>query len=161
MVDFEKNTPLVYYIYNTHYKKMPQFKEDLIQCGMLGLWKACQSFDENGKSRFSTFASICIRNEMRIFLRREMKFFNNIINVVDTVFEGKYGIEQDILSIIEDETSQQNIDMMLLLDKTDILKEYIKRKTLGEIAKEQGKTIQKVANELIREKKIVAEMIKE
>ena len=45
MVDFDKNTPLVYYIYDRYYKKYGRYREDLIQSGMLGLWKACKKFD--------------------------------------------------------------------------------------------------------------------
>lgn len=39
--------------------------DDLIQEGSIGLLKAIRTFDENKSVEFSTYATICIRNEMR------------------------------------------------------------------------------------------------
>ena len=61
---------LVYYIVSKDY---PTFirDEDIIQCGMLGLCKAAQSWDES-KAKFSTYAGKCIRNEInQEFIRRK------------------------------------------------------------------------------------------
>jgi RNA polymerase sigma factor (sigma-70 family) len=40
-------------------------KDDLFQEGSIGLLKAIRSFDKNKAVEFSTYATICIRNEMR------------------------------------------------------------------------------------------------
>ena len=37
-------------------------REDLVQEGLLGLFRAIDSFDENGAASFSTYASACISN---------------------------------------------------------------------------------------------------
>lgn len=39
--------------------------DDLLQEGSIGLLKAIRTFDENKSVEFSTYATICIRNEMR------------------------------------------------------------------------------------------------
>ena len=52
--------------------------EDYIQAGLIGLLKSIRKF-ETGKSRFSTFASVCIKNEMLNLKRknkRDLVIFN-------------------------------------------------------------------------------------
>ena len=46
--------------------------DDYIQAGFIGLLKAIRNHDEN-KSKFSTFASICIRNEILNLKRKHKK----------------------------------------------------------------------------------------
>jgi RNA polymerase sigma factor (sigma-70 family) len=67
----EDNMKLVYYIVRRDY---PTYiaDEDIIQCGMLGLCRAAEKWDET-KSKFSTFASKCIKNEIGQEFRRRAK----------------------------------------------------------------------------------------
>lgn len=46
--------------------------DDYIQAGFIGLLKAIRNHDEN-KSKFSTFASICVRNEILNLKRKHKK----------------------------------------------------------------------------------------
>lgn len=71
----EKNMGLVYYIINKHY---PTYKnnEDVIQEGMVGLCYAAENYDET-KSKFSTFASMCIRNNIRNYFKKNSKHDNH------------------------------------------------------------------------------------
>lgn len=72
-VDFESNIRLVYKVYNDHFQDCRWIEDDLIQEGMIGLWKACQAFDESRGVPFGSFAYICIRNSMGMLLRREAR----------------------------------------------------------------------------------------
>ena len=67
----DTNMSLVYYIIHKYY---PTFinDEDIVQSGMVGLCKAANTWDEE-KSTFSTYASICILNEIRIEFRKRKK----------------------------------------------------------------------------------------
>lgn len=67
----EDNIKLVYHLVNRHY---PTFigDEDIIQCGMLGLCKAADKWDEN-KSAFTTYAGKCILNEINNEFRYRKK----------------------------------------------------------------------------------------
>ncbi len=65
---FEQNQKLVYFVINTHFAAIKDQREDLIQVGMMGLWKACLKYEDN-KSRFSTFAIRCIKNEVLMYIR--------------------------------------------------------------------------------------------
>ena len=47
--------------------------EDMISIGTIGLMKAVDTFDATRKARFSTYASRCIENEIRMQFRRERK----------------------------------------------------------------------------------------
>lgn len=70
----EDNLNLVYHIVNKYYPTYIH-DEDIIQCGMLGLCKAADKWDE-GKSQFSTFACHCILNEIRMEFRKRAKHQN-------------------------------------------------------------------------------------
>lgn len=58
----EHNLNLVYFLVNKYYPSFIQ-DEDIIQCGMLGLCRAADTWDES-KSLFSTYAGKCICNEI-------------------------------------------------------------------------------------------------
>lgn len=152
MVDFEKNTPLVYYIYDKYYKNEKRYKEDIIQCGMLGLWKACKRFSERNNCRFSTFASICIRNEMGMFMRKQRKFDNH---VVDCITESADGGEVDFLDFVKDESTcpvDEKAHIDNCINRTKVIKELLKCKTIKQIAKEQHKSIGYICDTIAREK---------
>ncbi len=68
---FEENIPLAHH---TLWKVYPSFaySEDMHQEALLGLWKACLTFDES-KSKFSTYATQCILNQIRMVMRGMQK----------------------------------------------------------------------------------------
>ena len=47
--------------------------DDLVSIGTIGLMKAVDTFDSARRTRFSTYASRCIENELRMQFRRERK----------------------------------------------------------------------------------------
>lgn len=67
----EENMNLVYFLIHKKYPTMV-YDEDLIQCGMVGLCTAADTWDEN-KSQFSTYACACILYEIRKEFRRRSK----------------------------------------------------------------------------------------
>ena len=67
----EDNMALVYSLVAREYPTYLH-DEDIIQSGMLGLCKAAEKWDET-KSKFSTFANICIRSEIQVEFRRRAK----------------------------------------------------------------------------------------
>lgn len=74
---YEENEKLVYYLLNKKGVQGPQF-EELEQIGKIGLVKAIRTFDQNRRIKFSTYASTCIINEIRMFLRRNQKYQREI-----------------------------------------------------------------------------------
>lgn len=77
------NQRLVPFVYHKYFERYSRFKEDLMSSGYLGLVKADKRYDDNKPYAFTTFASKCILNEMRFFLRRELKHYNNRADDID------------------------------------------------------------------------------
>tara|TARA_R110002020_G_scaffold349104_3_gene562745 strand:- start:123 stop:539 length:417 start_codon:yes stop_codon:yes gene_type:complete len=50
----------------------PNF-EDYIQAGLIGLLKAIRNYDKN-QAKFSTFATVCVRNEIQSLSKRTKKY---------------------------------------------------------------------------------------
>ncbi len=67
----EDNMNLVYHLISKEYPTYVH-DEDIVQCGMLGLCKAAEKWDDS-KSKFSTFAMFCIRSEIQTEFRRRAK----------------------------------------------------------------------------------------
>lgn len=98
----EDNMGLVYSLVSRYY---PTYKEDedIIQAGMLGLCKAADTWDAD-KSKFSTYAFACIRNEICNEIRARNKHkdvlsldsvaitFDNgdIMTLGDTIIDERY-----------------------------------------------------------------------
>ena len=93
MIDYESNTGLVVSVYNKRFAKYRWLKEDLIQEGNLALYLACQKYDVNKDTKFSTFATICIKNAMMMYLKREIKEITN--SVCDDVMD--YVCDESVL----------------------------------------------------------------
>ena len=73
---FNENTRLVYSVYNSKIAEIPNahsMKDDLIQIGMLTLWKCCTQFDPDRGTKFSTYAYNSIHKNMLCALTRENK----------------------------------------------------------------------------------------
>lgn len=54
--------------------------DDLFQVGIIGLTKGIDSYDKN-KSKLSTYLGTCISNEIRMFLRKYTKHYENNISI--------------------------------------------------------------------------------
>lgn len=66
------NLRLVAHIVKKYYA-LPGDQDDLISIGTIGLMKAVDTFDSARRARFSTYASRCIENEIRMQFRRDRK----------------------------------------------------------------------------------------
>lgn len=74
MFEFEKYQYLIYQVYNTYYQGFSYLQDDILQCGYIGLWKACETFNKDKNTQFNTYAVACIKNEIKMLLRKERKF---------------------------------------------------------------------------------------
>lgn len=85
----EDNMKLVYYLINREYPTYIH-DEDIVQCGMLGLCKAADKWDES-KSKFSTFAMFCIRSEIQMEFRKRAKHEHYILSLDYEIDDGEGG----------------------------------------------------------------------
>lgn len=67
----EDNQKLVWFVLHNYYPSYVH-DEDIVQCGMLGLCKAANKWDET-KSTFSNYAVRCIKSEILLEFRRRKK----------------------------------------------------------------------------------------
>ena len=72
---FEHNLLLIKYVVNKYYMAENDVeKEDLLECGAIGLWEAIEHFDINSDNEFSTFAIPYIWGTIKNF-KRNTSFF--------------------------------------------------------------------------------------
>lgn len=81
----EDNIGLVHFTIRRYY---PTFagNEDVTQEGMLGLVKAANTFDESKGVKFSTYATMCIINQVRAWCRINLKH-NNVLSYDVTILD--------------------------------------------------------------------------
>ena len=99
MCEFEKHQNLIYQVYNTYYQGFSYLQDDILQCGYIGLWKACETFNKDKNTQFNTYAVACIKNEIKMFLRKERKFrvrteHNLTSTEMDYLFENQGDINE-------------------------------------------------------------------
>lgn len=81
-----ENMGLVYYLANRFYH--PQVdREDIASIGSIGLIKASRSFEEDKGKKFSTFASVCIKNEIMMAFKKERGVTSSLDDPVKTESE--------------------------------------------------------------------------
>jgi RNA polymerase sporulation-specific sigma factor len=138
----EDNMNLVYYIINQYYPTYLH-NEDVVQQGMLGLVKAADAWDES-KSKFSTYASKCILNEIRLWFRSECKHIDvQSLDYEISTDDGEFATVADLIAC-DDGMDYDLFHSYLLFQRTltDQEKEIIRLKledfTQTEIAEMLG-----------------------
>ena len=141
--------------------------DDLIQEGMIGLYKAIRIYDETKNHNFSAFASLCIHRQIQNAVKNANRKKNGPLNSYIPIkyYDGSNQSDEDSILrlVIADENSdieQNYIDKeinTILLSKvknilTDeqfsILKMFINGASYFEIAKNTNLTTKKVDNTL-------------
>lgn len=161
---FADNQRLVYFIIG---KKFPWLvhDEDIAQVGMIGLWKACMTYDES-VAAFSTYAGKCITTEILKELKGrskedklgskvsldELKYLNDDsekMTLADAIPDGidHYCISNYDLPALKKKLSKKECDIMKL---------RLAGFTMDEIAKLFGGVSRQRIEQIIRKIKCVA-----
>ncbi len=98
--------------------------EDLIQEGMIGLFKAIRDYDPGRDASFFTFADLCISRQMYTAVqasnRKKHMPLNTYISLHSTLHEEESGREGDeFINFLESDT--QKDPEQLLIDKENVL----------------------------------------
>lgn len=96
--------------------------EDLISIGTIGLIKAVESFDDSKNTRFATYASRCIENEILMFFRSKKKSAGDIY-FDEPVDIDKDGNQLTLIDIIAEDDGI--VDMIDLSIKSEQLYRFI------------------------------------
>ena len=146
----EENMDLVYFLIRNHY---PTFikDEDIVQCGMLGLCKAVDAWDEEKGTTFSTFASYCILNEIRAEFRRRRK--HSEVLSLDFQIRDNEGDKQDVSDLIAGDEDVEFVDYKSFYESlSPSQKELIDYRreglTIYEIAERKGCSHQNISRTL-------------
>ena len=142
--------------------------DDLIQEGMIGLYKACQSYSEKNAS-FKTFAYICIKRQIQSAVKHANRQKNKILNnYVSLDAQGGYktgdGEEEALLILPSSNLSpddemieKENLEEILNKIKSalsplelKVLTLYLKGNSYQTISKMVGKNYKSVDNSLHR-----------
>ena len=98
-------------------------KEDIVQEGMIGLYKATQSYDESKGTSFKTFADLCINRQIITAIksanRKKAQVLNNAVSLDKPV-----GDDEDSVSLGESLTAGTDTDpetIAVLNEMTELL----------------------------------------
>ena len=122
-------------------------KEDVVQEGMIGIFKAIRGFDDNKEASFKTFAELCINRQ--------------IISAIRTANMQKHQILNESLSLSSDndpEGEQKLLEERLPSRKGDDPETLMLMKEIGQYLKEESNEIfspleQKVWDRMLQGKK--------
>jgi RNA polymerase sporulation-specific sigma factor len=127
-----ENMKLVHGILNKFYPTYA-FDEDMIQCGMLGLCKAADTYNDE-KGKFSTYACTVIRNEIRIELTRREKYKH------DVSLSTPVSDEEGVVTLEDQLSSQLDVDYCddkgMLAELTDQERQVVMLRSKGYIQEE-------------------------
>lgn len=119
----EHNLRLVAHIIKKYYSSIRD-QEDLMSIGTLGLIKAAGSFDCDKGTRFATYASRCIENEILMHFRSKRKTAQDVY-IYDSIDTDKDGNSLTLMDVMtDDDNIIDNIDLRL---KSEQLHAYIDR----------------------------------
>lgn len=117
----KENIGLVYEVINRNYfdKRYEFAKEDMVQVGLISLYKAIQTFDESKNLKFSTFATSIIKNDLCNFIQRDYKRYSGVLDDsvssinenLDKDGEGNNSIEST-LSMDEDFSELEGLELL-------------------------------------------------
>ena len=112
--------------------------EDVIQEGMIGLFNAYLTFDENKSASFKTYATLLINRQIISAIKKAYKYKN--LNFIEDFIINKES-HSNLLSEIHKSLSELEIK---------ILSEFLKNKSYDEIAKTLNLNKKSVDNALTR-----------
>lgn len=117
----EHNLRLVAHIIKKYYSNSKE-QDDLISIGTIGLIKAVSTFDHTKGTRFATYASKCIENEILMHFRT-LKKISNEIHFEESIDTDKDGNQLTLMDIVAD--SGCIIDKVDLIIKSEQLYKFI------------------------------------
>ncbi len=143
-------------------------REDIIQEGMIGLYKAIRDYKADKQNSFRAFAELCITRQIitaiKSATRQKHQPLNSYVSLnrpvydedsertlIDIISENKVLNPEDII-IDREELSliEQKISKILSRLETQVLNAYVDGKSYTEIAAELGRDVKSVDNALQR-----------
>jgi RNA polymerase sporulation-specific sigma factor len=143
-------------------------QEDLIQEGMIGLYKAVQNFDETKNASFRTFAALCINRQIAKAIeeaqRKKHIPLNDRVPLTDEEWNERFqseGISPEAIVIGRESTDEtlKKIKQLLSPMETQVLDLYLSGLDYREIAAHLGREPKSVDNAIQRIRKKSADVV--
>lgn len=153
-------------------------REDIIQEGLIGLYKATKSYDTNKQNSFKNFANLCIERQLITSIKSANRQKNIPLNSAFSLNAPAYEEdESDIFGKIDDKTAEDPLETItkkeyynLVETKIDeslsdfekrVLNEYKKGKSYSDIASGLNSKIKSVDTAIQRIKKKASKIKKQ
>lgn len=120
----EHNLRLVAHIIKKYYSSYKD-QDDLISVGTIGLIKATATFDYTKGTRFATYASRCIENEILMHFRNSKKTSQDVF-ISDPIDIDKEGNSLTLMDIMSDDDNI--VDVIDIRLKSEKLHNFIEQK---------------------------------
>ena len=135
--------------------------EDVVQEGMIGLYKAVRDFDESKGVSFQSFAKVCIYRQfytaVKLAGRNKHLPLNNYVPLSDAddleYIAQAESPEQTLISREDAERFTAYLEQTLSPLENRILKDYLEGMSYGEISERQGVSKKAIDNALQRIRK--------
>ena len=133
--------------------------DDIVQEGMIGLYRAVCSFSANEGASFTTYAGVCVRRQICTAIKTAARKKHQPLNDYVSLDSHKNGTElfSDPESIIENNEWRENlykeIEEKLSKFEKNVLKEYLRGGTYEEIGAIFGKETKSIDNAIQRIRK--------
>ncbi len=112
----EHNLRLVVHIAKKYFSAEIE-QDDLISIGTIGLIKAVESFNGSKGTRFATYGSRCIENEILMFFRNRKKSANDL-SVNDPIETDRDGNTLSLIDVIAcDDNIADNLDLAVNIEQ--------------------------------------------
>jgi len=152
-------------------------REDIVQEGMIGLYKAVRDFRSARLTSFRAFAELCITRQIitaiKTATRQKHKPLNSYVSLnkpvydeesdrtlIDIISSGKISNPEEIIIGKEDfSTIETKMGKMLSPLEMQVLQKYIEGKSYFEVAEELGRSVKSVDNALQRVKNKLEKLI--
>lgn len=115
--NYEIHIPMIHSIINGFYIPDGLDRDDLVQAGLIGIWKAKKQFKASKNIKFTTYAYVAARNEILSLLRKESKYKPEQYSLLD-VDKLSYEIEKNVIDkfITEDLLTEEETIIRLLYE---------------------------------------------
>lgn len=130
-------------------------KEDLIQEGMIGLFKAVRDFNPENGAPFAAFAKLCVERQLYTAIEAAGRLKNAPLNAYislseesDSLMDG--GIEEAVIEKTSYQQLYKKVRTLLSSLENEVLELYLEGKDYIEIAKFLGKSDKSIDNALQR-----------
>ena len=147
-------------------------KDDTIQEGMIGLFKAIKSFDETKQNSFKTFANICVERQLITAIkssnRQKHMPLNTYLSLNNSAYENDDN-DEELINTFDSKTIEDPLDTVMKkeyfeeiehsIDKTlsgfekQVLNRYVKGESYVEIARRLDAPVKSVDNAIQRIRK--------